>query len=309
MKLYMAPLQSYTTSFYRQAHALTYTKMDKYFTPFFEDADTDIGTLEKHPELLSSLNENLSVVPQVATNSSEFLVNFSKKVSQLGYHEINLNMGCPFPMLVKRKKGGGLLAQPEMTEQLLDNFFSKTTNTKLSLKIRLGVDDTKQGQTIVKLANQFPIKELIIHPRLVTQKYSGEVNWDEFETFSLLSKHPIIANGDINSPEDANYIAKRFPHVKGLMLGRGLLTKPCLPDEIINDSKETNKLFLLHDNYYKLITNYHKDWNQAFNFLHTFWHYPLQASQELKRYLRKLKKHNKPDLYQKWLTQLKYIIE
>jgi tRNA-dihydrouridine synthase len=300
----MAPLQSYTTSFYRQAHAMTFGKMDKYFTPFFEDSDTDISTLEKHPELLASLNNNLSVVPQVASNSSEFLLNFSNKVSQLGYTEINLNMGCPFPMLVKRKKGGGLLAQPEMAEQMLDNFFSKTTNIKLSLKIRLGVDDKQQGRTIVELANQFPLEEIIIHPRLVTQKYSGEVNWDEFELLHTLSSHPVVANGDINSPEDAQKITKRFPNSKGLMLGRGLLTNPGLP-ELIAGKSDNKRLFHLHENYFELLTDYYSNWNQAFNFLQTFWYYPLQTNQELMRHLRKLKKHNKPELYQEWIEQLK----
>ncbi|WP_430815403.1 tRNA-dihydrouridine synthase [Carboxylicivirga sp. RSCT41] len=307
VKLYMAPLQSYTTSFYRKAHAMTFGHMDKYFTPFFDDADTSLNNLNKHLELLPSFNKKLRIVPQLASNSPRFLIDFANEVRSLGYHEINLNMGCPFPMLVKRDKGGGLLAKPELVKQLLESFYSETENMQLSLKIRLGINDIEEGRTIVKLANDYPIEELIIHPRLVTQKYSGDVNWDEFETLCSLSDHRLIANGDINSHADACTIIDRFSSVKGLMLGRGLLMHPALPASILKH-KHNNQLMDLHENYFHLITDHYTNWNQAFNYLLTFWHYPLSINQDLKRHLRKLKKHNKPDIYQDWLKQLRILV-
>ncbi|MCG8579205.1 MAG: tRNA-dihydrouridine synthase family protein [Bacteroidales bacterium] len=307
VKLYMAPLQSYTTSFYRKAHAMTYGHMDKYFSPFFDDADTDLKKLKHHPELCSSLNNKLRVIPQVASNNSEFLISFADEAGKLGYNEINLNMGCPFPMLVKRQKGGGLLAQVDLAKRLLDSFFSNTNEINLSLKIRLGVTNTKEGQAIVKLANEFPVKELIVHPRLVAQKYSGVVNWDEFETISAISIHKLIANGDINSQQDAFKILNRFPNIKGLMLGRGLLSDPGLATSILKE-RNNQQLFTLHEHYYHLITNYFTNWNQAFNYFLTFWHYPLSSNQNFKRHLRKLKKHNKPKLYHDWLKQLNALV-
>ncbi|WP_289054470.1 tRNA-dihydrouridine synthase family protein [Carboxylicivirga marina] len=306
MKQYMAPLQSYTTSFYRKAHALTYGCMNKYFTPFFEDADVELCTLKAHPELSTAINEDLNIIPQIATNSGDSIVNFATIVKQLGYHEINLNMGCPFPMLVKRNKGGGLLLHPELITQLLNDFYAKTTDIKLSVKMRLGTSSIDQGRDVVQLLNQFPIEELIIHPRLVTQKYSGDVNWGEFQHLCSFSQHTIIANGDINSPNDAEAI-KQLQNIDTIMLGRGLLTQPHL-HLLIEDKKETfPSIFSLHHHFFNLITTHFKDWNQAFNHLMSFWHYPLQVNQELKRLLRKLKKHNKPDTYQQWLLQLQNI--
>lgn len=307
MRLYMAPLQSYTTAFYRKAHAITYGKMDKYFTPFFEVENKDLSVIINHSELSEFLNEGLNVVPQVACKDGSFLINFAKSVKDRGFDEINLNAGCPFPMLVKRQKGGGLLSSPDLMKKILDDYFSVSTDVKLSIKMRLGQTNYSEGEVLMQMLNEYPIEELIVHPRLVTQKYSGEVDWLQFEHLRTLSRHQLIANGDINSVNDAENLKKRFPDCIGLMLGRGLLSQPSFHQNIIGNNNHSNQLLELHQHYFELITSHYIDWNQAFNYLITFWHYPLQQSQTLKRHYRRLKKHNKADSYQIWLKELQAI--
>lgn len=304
MKLYMAPLQSYTTSFYRCAHATTFGKLDKYFTPFFEDNNQGISGINLQPELSAQLNEELNCIPQVATNQSGFLVAFAQQIQQLGFQEMNINMGCPFPMLTKRQRGGGILRHPDLVRAMLDDFFAQGLNIKLSVKMRIGFDSQTEGETLILLFNNYPLEEVIIHPRLVTQKYDGHPDWAAFDRLSQQSRHPIIANGDINTVYDATHITSQYPSIRGLMLGRGLLTQPQLPFHI-QGSTITHTTIELHNNYYNLITNYYNDWNRSFNFLNTFWFYPLQQNQQLKRHYRKLKKHNKPETYKIWLKELK----
>lgn len=305
MKLYMAPLQSYTTAFYRRAHANCFDAMDKYFTPFFEENAKGIKNLQLEPELSPALNKGLSCIPQVATNQGPFLSSFAQKAKQLGYSEININMGCPFPMLTKRQRGGGILKYPELVKAMLDDFFEQDTGIALSVKMRLGTDSPQQGKAIVQLLNNYPIEELIIHPRLVTQKYDGLPDWKAFSELYQSSQHRIIANGDINTPDEAYTLMQRFPDVEGMMLGRGLLSDPQLPLLIKGEAPKPDALFDLHNHYFKLINNYYNDWNRSFNFLLTYWYYPLQANLALKRLYRQLKKHNKPNSYQTWLSNVK----
>ncbi|WP_430810139.1 MULTISPECIES: tRNA dihydrouridine synthase [unclassified Carboxylicivirga] len=303
MQYFLAPLQSYTTVFYRKAHATVYGAMDKYFTPFFEETGKDIDTLSTHHELSTTLNHHLNTIPQLAGNDADYLLVFARKVKQMGYHSININMGCPFPMLVKRQRGGGILQHPKKIAAMLDAFFTQTSGIGLSVKMRLGVDHPRQGQETLRLLNDYPLEEVIIHPRLVNQKYTGTADWDAFEEMVAISRHPLVANGDINTPEQAQKLTQRFPHLKALMLGRGLLSSPSLHKQLLGHPNKAD-ILQLHDAYHLLIRDYYQDWNRYFNFLQTFWHYPLQGSTALKRHLRQLKKHNKPDLYKKWLSAL-----
>ncbi len=305
MKLYMAPLQSYTTAFYRCAHAITYGYMDKYFTPFFEDTNKEVKELMLQPELSAEFNKGLYCIPQVATNNGLFVTRFARQIQELGFKEMNINMGCPFPMLTKRERGGGILKHPDSIKAMLDDFFKEDLSIKLSVKMRIGFDSPSEGENVIQLLDKYPIKEVIIHPRLVTQKYDGEPDWHVFEQLSKQSQHSIIANGDINTTEDAKQITRLYPFVNGLMLGRGLLSNPSLPNQIQSRTAKPQSIFDLHDNYFSLVTNYFNDWNRSFNHLVIFWHYPLQHEQQLKRHFRKLKKHNKPDTYHNWLTALK----
>jgi len=304
MKLYLAPLQSYTTAFYRKAHATVYGKMDKYFTPFFEDNSKGLNSLIYTPELEPWLNDGLNVVPQVASNQGKFVIGFAREMKKRGFSEININMGCPFPMLVKRKRGGGLLEYPELVQRLLDEYFSSDTPVKLSVKLRIGNQHPSEGETIINLLNNYPLEEIIIHPRLVTQKYTGLPDWKQFNKLLQLSKHSIIANGDINGIDDAIAITQKHPQSTGLMLGRGILCKPNLASEIKHQPTNSNNLLLFHEHYINLLNKHYNNWAQSFNHLQTFWQYPLQNTIQHKRLFRKLKKHNKPDTYQHWLKEV-----
>ena len=303
-QIYLAPLQGYTNVFYRKALNEVYSGVAKYYTPFFEEGKGQFTDPELIPELDKELNAGSYLVPQIATNNIQFLITFSKKIKELGYEELNINMGCPFPMLVKRRKGGGMLTERSLVEQLLVEFFQQDIGLKLSVKIRSGLTELNQGLQMLTVLNQFPLQEIIVHPRLVTQKYNGYPNWDDFETMLKATSIPMVANGDIVCKNDVEVLEKKFPEIKGVMVGRGILSNP---GRILLEKEEnTVERFLqFHQVYYDMVQSNTLNWNQAFNYLSDFWFYPLTKTMEGKRYFRKLKKHNHPDLYLDWLNGVK----
>ncbi|MBS2099031.1 tRNA-dihydrouridine synthase family protein [Carboxylicivirga linearis] len=303
-QIYLAPLQGYTNVFYRKALNEVYSGVAKYFTPFFEEGKGCFSDPELNPELDMNLNAGCYLVPQIATNNIRFLIAFSKKIKELGYEELNLNMGCPFPMLVKRSKGGGMLSDTHLVEQLLAEFFQQDIGLRLSVKMRSGLTEVNQGLRMLGVLNQFPLHEIIVHPRLVIQKYNGHPNWDDFEMMLKATSIPMVANGDIVCRNDVEVIQKNFLEVKSIMIGRGILSNP--GSILLEKEENTVERFLqFHKLYYDLVQSNTLNWNQAFNYLSDFWFYPLTNTTEGKRYFRKLKKHNHLDLYQDWLYGVK----
>ena len=100
MQYYLAPLEGITTYVYRNAYHKYFRKMDKYFTPFIvPHTDKKFNTRELK-ELSPEHNQGLNVVPQLLTNNAEDFLKTAKDIVQLGYKEINLNLGCPSKTVV-----------------------------------------------------------------------------------------------------------------------------------------------------------------------------------------------------------------
>ncbi len=310
MKLSLAPIQSYTHIYYRYAHAVTFGTFDKYYTPFLEEDKNSGWKPVLLPELYREFNKSINLIPQIATNNPGFLIRSTTKFAELGYQEINLNMGCPFPMLVKRSKGAGLLKKPDLLEEILNSFFKNMQGIKLSVKIRLGVNEPDEWKKNIPILNNFPISDVIVHPRTAKQKYGGDVNWDEFEKLSKECKHPVTGNGDINSREDFVTLQNRFPHITSWMIGRGALTNPFLPGAIKGEEyseEERNKIFhKFHETYLKVIRQHFPVWNHAFNYMKSFWYYPLHEIENGQRHYKKLKKYLSEEEYHKWSVELLY---
>ncbi len=308
MKISLAPIQSYTHAFYRYAYSKAFNSCDRYYTPFFEDDKMDGWKPALMPELDIKLNDGIAVIPQIATNKPEFLIRSAEKFAEMGYNEINLNMGCPFPMLVKRHKGAGLLQEPKNIEEILNSFFKKTDEIKLSVKMRLGVEKPDEWKRIIPILNNYPVADVVVHPRTAKQKYGGDVNWDEFEKITQQCAHSVTANGDIKSRQDYISLQNRFPHVTSWMIGRGALTNPFLPGELRGISysqQEKKELFLkFHDTFLDIVKQYHPVWNHAFNYMRNFWYYPLQNIENGQRQYKKLKKYLNEAEYQAWCVEL-----
>lgn len=229
--IYFAPLQESTDYVYRSAHARLFKGIDKYFSPYLLVQND--GTIKKS-RLRDTLQENCNgyhLVPQImAGTSSEFLF-LAKYLSEQGYEEINWNLGCPYPMVTKKGMGSGLLPHPDKIREILDHSMS-LINCRISVKMRSGLDSAEEILKVIPILNDYPLTEVILHPRIAKQMYSGTPDPEVFEKVLEMSKHPLIYNGDLNTPVDLMQMHDRFNPVNTWMIGRGLLKNPFLAAEI-----------------------------------------------------------------------------
>ncbi len=113
MKYYLAPMEGITGYIYRSSYEKFFNNIDKYFTPFIvPNKSTSLKTKELR-DTLPENNKGMNIVPQILTNDSEGFIITARKLQQLGYNEINLNLGCPAGTVVSKNRGSGFLAKRE----------------------------------------------------------------------------------------------------------------------------------------------------------------------------------------------------
>ena len=253
--IYMAPLQGFTDYIYRKIYSENFGGIDTYFIPYISLKNG--SCLKKHlKEILPGNNQQNSVVPQVLIKNEEELNQLSALLVEYGYNEININLGCPYPMVTNRGKGSGLLPFPDIIESILSACFDRM-DVKVSIKLRSGLENENDILRVIKILNKFPLKEIIYHPRIAKQLYNGKINIDLFEEISALSSNQMVYNGDILTLSDFNKLKNKFPALDRWMLGRGLLMDPFLPEKIIDQTNEiTNKKEKLWTFHEQLVTAY-----------------------------------------------------
>lgn len=300
MKYYLAPLEGITTYIYRRVYHSCFRPMDKYFTPFLvPHTKKDFNAREKN-EILPEHNEGMYLVPQILTNSAEDFLRTAGKLKDYGYEEVNLNLGCPSKTVVSKYRGSGFLAKPEELDRFLDRVFEKA-EVKVSIKTRLGKLHAEEFEEILRIYNQYPVEELIIHPRVQQDFYKNTPNLAMYDYAVKNSVHSLCYNGDIFTAEDACRIREIFPKTDVLMLGRGMIRNPRLTEEIEGEetSKEVDRkrLRLFHD---RLLSEYQEvnsgDKNVLFK-MKEIWCYMGSLFPENEKTLKKIKKAEKLDRY------------
>jgi tRNA-dihydrouridine synthase len=149
-------------------------------------------------------------------------------MADLGYREVNWNLGCPYPMVTGKGRGSGLLPQPERIAAFLDTVCIDSP-LPVSVKVRLGFRDPQEILALMPVLNNHPLARVVIHPRLASQMYEGQVDLDGFEAAWALSLHPVTYNGDIRTTQDHVNLSARFLSIGEWMIGRGALSDPFLP--------------------------------------------------------------------------------
>ncbi len=219
-KLYAAPLEGVTTYIWRRVHHDIFGGVEKYFTPFVSpNANCDFQTKE-WDELRH--NEGLPVVPQIITNRAAYFIWAAREMQKLGYHEVNFNLGCPSGTVAAKHKGAGMLAYPEELDACLDEIFNALPDMKISVKTRIGKEANGEWERILDIYNQYPISELIVHPRIQKEFYRGQANREIYHWTKEHTNLPLIYNGDVFTADDS------MLNESAVMLGRGLVTDPAL---------------------------------------------------------------------------------
>lgn len=273
--IYLAPLQGFTDFVYRKAYSEIFQGIDAFFIPYISVKNNQI--LKKYEkEIHPENNPQIRVIPQVLAGSADEMLFLSKILEDKGYKEINLNLGCPYPMVTNREKGAGLLPHPDKVQKLLSSFFEKS-NLLLSVKLRAGLQSANEIEQIIPVLNQFPLTEVIFHPRIAKQLYDGEILNSAFQFAQQNLKHKLVYNGSIVSVDDFTACRQKFPEIDNFMLGRGILMNPFLPAEIknmdITSKEKPEKLKEFHQLVFKYYSESMDNEGNVLNKMKQFWIY------------------------------------
>ena len=245
-RIYLAPLQGLTDRTFRKTFKQYFSGIDLFFTPFFSfNRDNPV----KPAKLKKQLHDGYppaKIVPQVLSNSPEAIIRFQKSLSNLGYQRFNLNLGCPYPVVIKKNKGVALMSQPQRLEELISHIANYST-LSFSVKLRLGLENPDEIFTVIEILNRYPVAEVIIHPRLGGQYYSGDPDHARFGECLARSKHPVVYNGDIFSVAGFQKFSLMHSDVNTFMLGRGILRNPFLAMQIKGEALPPEPEKVLYD--------------------------------------------------------------
>ena len=301
--IYLAPFQGITGSVYREVYTTYFQGIDKLFTPFFTGIHSTKSIAAKIGELDRTSHHNIPVIPQVLSNDAEEIVRFNHICRELGFDEVNWNLGCPFRRVAAKKRGSGLMQYPDMVRDILTTVMQDVP-LKFSIKCRLGYESDAEIDEMIQVFNEFPLSELIVHARIGRQIYKGDVNIEAFAKLSESTDIPLVYNGDIFSVSSYKKLSKRFSSNDPLMIGRGLLADPFLPGDIKNNSKlihlDERKRYLkkfVDELYYQ----YRKKLNDrlhAISLMKELWEYMSFGFDQPSKVFGKIKKTKTFDAYE-----------
>jgi tRNA-dihydrouridine synthase len=239
--IHFAPLHGVTNRIFRRAFFSHFTGFDAAMAPF-------IGTLKTIPDrnrhfrdLLPENNTGLTIIPQLLGNEPEDFVVTGQILADLGYTEVNWNLGCPYARVAKKRRGSGLLPHPGLIRRVLETACSRLP-IQVSVKLRLGRTDPAEIFDLLPIFNDLPLKRIILHPRTGIQMYDGAVDLGGFAAAAGLSRHPVMYNGDITSLAAFKSLQGRFPAISEWMIGRWAISNPLLIGQIRGEAPESDPL-------------------------------------------------------------------
>lgn len=242
MLFYFAPLEGITNYIYRNTYASYYKSVDKYFTPFLNANSAGCLAPKSKKEILKENNVGQNLVPQLLTNNSNTFKLVASKLKDQGYDEINLNLGCPSGTVTSKGRGSGQLKDTEKLRVFLDEIF-RNREQEISIKTRIGFTDASEMENLLPIFNDYPLKELIVHPRVREDYYKGPINLDVFKYIVEESSNEVCYNGELFTADQITEFTNKFPSVKKIMLGRGLIANPGLIEEFNTGKKASMDIF------------------------------------------------------------------
>lgn len=251
MTIYFAPLEGVTDVVYRRVHSACFTGVSKYFIPFVSPTHHLVFTPKEKRAVSPAENEGMNAVPQILSKSAEQFLWAAKELQQLGYQEVNLNLGCPSGTVTSKRKGSGMLCDLAMLETFLDEIFARSP-IRISIKTRIGFLSEEEWPAIWTILSQYPASEMIIHPRTRAQFYKETPSYNAYAHALSAATVPMVYNGDLFSTADCTNLLKTYPQTSALMLGRGLLAYPSLAQELQGGPKlDREMLRSFHDKLYR----------------------------------------------------------
>jgi len=306
--LLSSPLQGFTDFRFRNAFHHYFGGIDTFYAPYIRLDGKMVVKNSYQRDLLPDHNNTLEVIPQVITNDAEEFLFVAKYVQQLGYKELNWNLGCPYPMVTKRGMGSGLICDPGKIDHILERAHAET-DILVSMKMRMGYEDSHEILEAFPILDKYPLKNIAIHARIGKQLYKGAVDLDAFERCIPATKHKLYYNGDITSVAAFKQMQERFPKIDHFMIGRGLIADPFLPSMIKNDTtqypKDRWKIFSeFHDTIYEQYDAALSGPTPIKMKMQGFWSYFSESFSNPQKTFKKIKKANNPKAYKQAVAEI-----
>ncbi|MBP0905134.1 tRNA dihydrouridine synthase [Mariniflexile gromovii] len=235
--LLSSPLQGFTDFRFRNAFHHFFGGIDTFYAPYIRLDGKMVIKSSYQRDLNPENNATLEVIPQVMTNDADEFLFVVKYIQELGYKELNWNLGCPYPMVTKQGMGSGLICNPEKINHILERAHNET-DVVVSMKMRMGYENPEEILDVFPILDNYPLKNIAIHARIGKQLYKGGVNLEAFQKCVESTKHKLYYNGDITSVTKFQEMQERFPSINHFMIGRGLIADPFLPSMIKNNTTE-----------------------------------------------------------------------
>lgn len=295
-EIHFAPLQGLTDVSFRRLHASLYGGVDFYYTPFFR---IERGLFRKR-DLRDLADDALpNTVPQVLPGSADELRRLCEPALEKGIKRVDINIGCPFPPVMAHGRGAALINNPDKLEDVLRGVADMASDVEFSLKMRFGYDSTEQWKDVIDMINGTPFRHVTMHARYARQQYGGECDIEAFAEFAGSCKHPVIYNGDLHTVADVEAIIARFPGLRGVMIGRGLIADPSLALRLRGQEPKDDKSTLreLHDGLVADAQARMTEPRQVAEHMKPYWEYFCHEPERLRRELKAIKKSNTADKY------------
>lgn len=310
MRFEMAPMEGITTYIYRNAYARYFGGIDQYYTPFLSlHKEKEFSHKEKN-EISPQNNEKTTVVPQVLTNSAEDFLKAAERLKAIGCKEININLGCPSGTVTAKGKGAGMLADAGRLDAFLDGIFTRSP-MEISIKTRLGISDACEWDSLLAVYNRYPVKELIVHARVREDFYENKPDLASFAKALSESRSPVCYNGDIFCVQDYTELTGKFPALENIMLGRGLIADPYLPEKLRRAERgdeppkpDARLLRAFHDEIYRGYQELMMEERSALFRMKELWTYLIRMFDAPDQYKKKLRKANGYADYEKAVDAL-----
>ncbi len=221
---WLAPLRGVTIRAFRDTfhRELIEAGFTGAFAPFIP-ANPGIRVTDSLLKDLEGARGDFPLIPQVIGKHPEAMRILLKALKARGFKKADLNAGCPFPMIIRKNRGSGIMKAPDALDAMLAAGVEEMGAGNFSLKIRLGVADTDEILSLLPVINKYPLSCLTVHARTAKQMYTGGVHLDAFERVVENSVNPVMYNGDIDSVLPVEEFSARFPSVKKIMVGRGFI--------------------------------------------------------------------------------------
>lgn len=307
MKLILAPIRGVTDYVFRDVFVKYFGGIDYAVSPFIVTSNCEIPKQSLVKDILPENNRNMIVIPQLLGKDAREFIVFAKYIRELGYKEINWNLGCPHKIVARRGRGSGLIPFPEKINEFLQQVFDASMEIDISIKIRLGRNSQDEILNLVDIFNSYPIKNLTIHPRTGIQMYDGEADVNAFSNIYRQFKTEMIYNGDITDYKKFSENKELLPGIENWMLGRGLLSDLYLSERIKSDNLAKAKVDVVwefHNELFKRNCERLYGGVQILGKMKELWGYLIEMFENPHKELKKIVKTKDVNSYLKVVDEL-----